>query len=119
MNPDLTQQCKESLETQRTTLRRRVNQIESRQRQHNGPLSADFQEQATELENEEVYTFLGESGRVELVKVEKALHKIENDEFGYCEDCDGEIGEGRLRAVPYALFCIKCAEKREKRKAVA
>lgn len=38
-----------------------------------------------------------------------ALARIDEGEFGYCEDCGDEIAEGRLRLDPAAPRCISCA----------
>ena len=38
-----------------------------------------------------------------------ALARIDEEEFGYCEDCGEEIAEGRLRLDPAAPRCISCA----------
>jgi DnaK suppressor protein len=38
-----------------------------------------------------------------------ALARIDEVEFGYCEDCGEEIAEGRLRLDPAAPRCISCA----------
>ena len=38
-----------------------------------------------------------------------ALARIDEGEFGYCEDCGEEIAEGRLRLDPAAQRCISCA----------
>ncbi len=48
-----------------------------------------------------------------LKKVEHARNKILNGTFGYCEDCDSEITEKRLRVRPTASFCIHCQEEKE------
>lgn len=47
-------------------------------------------------------------------KINKALDKIENDEYGYCETCDEKIFEKRLEFNPYFTNCISCAEKKER-----
>ena len=50
-------------------------------------------------------------------KIEKTLAKIDNDEFGYCEQCGTEIGIKRLEARPTADLCVDCkslAEIKEK-----
>ncbi|MEO1942617.1 MAG: RNA polymerase-binding protein DksA [Campylobacterales bacterium] len=44
----------------------------------------------------------------ELKEVEEALKRIERGEYGICEMCGEEIGEARLRAKPYARYCITC-----------
>ncbi|MCX6357896.1 MAG: TraR/DksA C4-type zinc finger protein [Candidatus Aureabacteria bacterium] len=49
--------------------------------------------------------------------IDSALAKIENGEYGSCEQCDQPIGESRLNAVPYARFCLHCKEHEEKSQA--
>ena len=46
-----------------------------------------------------------------LHEIEDALAKMDNDTYGTCESCGGEIGDARLEAMPAARLCIKCASK--------
>ena len=46
----------------------------------------------------------------ELRRIAVALRRIENDEFGYCLNCDEEIAPGRLDFDPSIPNCIDCAE---------
>jgi RNA polymerase-binding transcription factor len=48
-----------------------------------------------------------------LLEIDEALRRIENDEFGTCEECDEEIGMGRLRAQPWTRLCVRCKEDEE------
>ncbi|MEJ2405430.1 MAG: RNA polymerase-binding protein DksA [Candidatus Thiodiazotropha sp.] len=41
-------------------------------------------------------------------KIDEALEKIDNQEYGYCESCGVEIGIRRLEARPTATLCIDC-----------
>ena len=41
-------------------------------------------------------------------KIDAALERIEQDEYGYCEVCGIEIGIRRLEARPTATLCIDC-----------
>lgn len=41
-------------------------------------------------------------------KIEDALERLRNDDFGYCEACGIEIGMKRLEARPTATLCIDC-----------
>ncbi len=41
-------------------------------------------------------------------KIDEALARIENGEYGYCESCGVEIGIRRLEARPTATLCIDC-----------
>tara|TARA_R110002110_G_scaffold376446_1_gene586256 strand:+ start:7032 stop:7367 length:336 start_codon:yes stop_codon:yes gene_type:complete len=73
------------------------------------PVSADFSEQVTELEHEEIIHALDEEGRVELKRISQALQRIESGDYEFCSLCGEEIGEGRLQALPEASQCINCA----------
>ena len=55
-------------------------------------------------------------GREKLLlgKIEAALSRIEEGEYGVCEDCGGDIGEKRLEARPVTTLCIRCKEAQEK-----
>ncbi|WP_414041851.1 RNA polymerase-binding protein DksA [Acidithiobacillus sp. M4-SHS-6] len=53
-------------------------------------------------------------------KINQALDRIKEGEYGYCEACGVEIGLRRLEARPTATLCIDCKtleEKREKQMA--
>ena len=47
-------------------------------------------------------------------KIEKALKKIELNEYGDCTDCAGPIKFERLLARPTAELCIQCKEEAER-----
>ena len=41
-------------------------------------------------------------------KIDEALSRIDNEDYGYCEICGVEIGIRRLEARPTATLCIDC-----------
>ena len=43
-----------------------------------------------------------------LSKIEEALERVAEGEFGVCEDCGEEIGLKRLEARPVTTLCIDC-----------
>lgn len=50
-------------------------------------------------------------------KIDKALERLEEDDYGFCDACGVEIGIRRLEARPTATLCIDCktlAEIKEK-----
>ena len=55
----------------------------------------------------------GRRRRQKLLQIDAALARIEDDEFGWCQECGDAIAPGRLEADPTALLCIACAEKSE------
>lgn len=48
-----------------------------------------------------------------LKKVDEALTRLDNGEFGICESCGEDIGKERLSARPVATLCIACKEAQE------
>lgn len=46
---------------------------------------------------------------VERRRLSAALARIEEGEFGYCEDCGEAIAPGRLHLDPAATRCVDCA----------
>src|SRR5438093_11380690 len=48
-----------------------------------------------------------------LNKIDDALFRLEQGDYGYCFECGDEIAEKRLRALPFAVRCKDCEEARE------
>jgi len=46
-----------------------------------------------------------------LEEIAAALGRIEQGTFGHCEDCRKAIPKDRLHALPYARYCVKCAQR--------
>ena len=45
-----------------------------------------------------------------LRKVRAALEHIQDGSYGICLHCDSAINPKRLRAVPWATYCVPCQE---------
>ncbi|QPJ64159.1 MAG: hypothetical protein G3M78_01565 [Candidatus Nitrohelix vancouverensis] len=50
-----------------------------------------------------------------LVKLEKALDKVDLPEFGTCVSCGLAIPAGRILLMPEIEICVSCAEKKSSR----
>jgi len=48
-----------------------------------------------------------------LSKIEEALHRIDDGEFGVCDGCGEDIGLKRLEARPVTTLCIDCKTLQE------
>ena len=42
--------------------------------------------------------------------VEEALDRLDTGDYGICVECDEPIAEKRLRALPWARYCVTCQE---------
>ena len=52
---------------------------------------------------------VGSSLEVGLARVERALSKLDEGTYGYCDGCGGPIPQDRLEAMPDAVLCMACA----------
>jgi len=79
---------------------------------HEG-MSADWNEQASERENDEVLESLGNSSEQELSMIKYALMRIDEGNYFQCDECGEDIPLARLDLLPYTAHCVDCAEKIE------
>lgn len=49
----------------------------------------------------------------ELIRLQSALQRLDEDAYGYCQDCDEPIHEGRLKIDLAADYCVQCADSHE------
>ncbi len=52
---------------------------------------------------------VGESLEATLARVERALAKLDQGSYGFCDSCGAAIDPGRLRARPDSSLCLSCA----------
>lgn len=88
----------------------RLERVAGHIKRRDGPLSADFEEQATERQNDEVVFALDVSLSDELRAIDAALDRISNGGFGICVNCGDPIEPARLNAIPFAATCVACKE---------
>ena len=102
---------RERLLRRREELRQRASDASAEARHESDPLSADFAEQVTQRENDDVLGAISDSARAELEQVEGALKRLASGRYGICAACGEEIEPERLAAVPYTDRCRACAER--------
>jgi DnaK suppressor protein len=50
-----------------------------------------------------------------LGEIADALERIQEGDFGKCEECLNPIPKTRLQAIPYTRYCVDCARKLEQK----
>lgn len=98
----------------RRLLEMRLAELQSRSARIVGdlvePLSADFEDQAVEQEDDEglaqEYDLVGK----EIAAVRAAIARLDAGDYGICTRCGAEIDPRRLEALPEAAFCVSCAK---------
>ena len=76
--------------------------------------SADIVDQASSQTEKNVEMRTVNRQRKLLSKIDKAIKKIEDNTYGYCEETGEPIGIKRLLARPIASLTIEAQEKHEK-----
>jgi RNA polymerase-binding transcription factor DksA len=73
------------------------------------PANDDWGEEAIESEGVEVLEEIGEVTLEEISQIKRALSRIDAGKYGECIKCGGPISQERLKALPHATNCVKCA----------
>ena len=76
--------------------------------------SGDIYDQASNERDRELLLLLGDREREKVRNIDEALARLDEGEYGICEDCEEEIPLGRLKAMPFARLCVKCKTDLEK-----
>ena len=74
----------------------------------------DIYDQASSERDRELGLLLGDREREKIHSIDDALLRIDEGEYGICEECDEDIPLGRLKAMPFTRHCVKCKSDLEK-----
>lgn len=97
---------KARMEKRLQTLERRLAEIDQTLRE---PEGNDPEEQAVDLDDDDVLESLAVAGRNEMYLIRTALGRMEQGHYGRCQSCGRRISDRRLRALPEASTCLRCA----------
>jgi len=76
--------------------------------------SGDVVDAALDSVQDEISSQLAEVESRELARIEIALERMREGQYGICEACGTNIPLARLNALPYATLCIKCQRETER-----
>jgi RNA polymerase-binding transcription factor len=108
MPPDMNkyEDIAKALKIRLSELTGRVAEIDSELRK---PLSADSEDRATDIENQDALEGIEISEIREIQQIGEALKRIAEGTYGVCSQCGEDIDPKRLKALPTATRCISCA----------
>lgn len=102
-----------ALSKRKAQLIARLGELDSRLRGIEDELmshqSRDWEDLATEREQDEVLTSMGDGGREEIRGIFAALERMRQGEYGFCVTCGARISDERLDVLPATPFCRHCA----------
>ncbi len=94
----------------------RVRVLRKEEQEDAVELPADDLDVARSLEDMETEAGLIERCEYRLKAIDAALSRLERGRYGICEKCKEEIPIERLKAVPFAAYCIDCQSERNERR---
>ncbi len=68
----------------------------------------DLYDLADEERNRQLSLLLSNRDRRKLIDIEGAIQRIEEDTYGFCEECGDKISPERLKIMPFAHLCVDC-----------
>src|SRR6266478_1079430 len=105
---------KKKLVSRREELMKTIARTEEEGRQADDDPTVDLADKAANSYTKEFLFGMTNTDRVILNQIEAALKRINSDDYGVCANCQEELQQKRLEAVPWAKHCINCQEKAEK-----
>lgn len=99
-------EIKNTLESRLRELTERLGEIDEDLHEEK---EEDSEERAMEIADEEILEGIGSASLNEIQQIKNALERLRVGTYGTCTHCGAQISEPRLRAVPHAALCIKCA----------
>ena len=105
---------KKKLLARREDLLKTIARTEEEGRQADDDPTVDLADKAANSYTKEFLFGMTNTDRALLNQIDVALKRINEEEYGVCMNCEEEMQQKRLEAVPWARHCINCAEKAEK-----
>jgi len=104
---------KKRLLARRDELVKTITRTEEEGRQADDDPTVDLADKAANSYTKEFLFGQTNTDRAILNMIDEALKRIRNNEYGTCANCQEEMQQKRLEAVPWAKHCISCQEKKE------
>jgi|SRR5580765_3261344 len=105
---------KKKLQAKRDELMQNIARTEEEGRAADEDTTVDLADKAANSYTKEFLFGQTNTERNLLNLIEQALKRIKNGSFGACANCEDEMQQKRLEAVPWAAYCIDCQEKQER-----
>jgi RNA polymerase-binding transcription factor DksA len=80
-----------------------------------GLLNPDTLDAANDLEEEQLWLAVAERREEINGQIDEAVRLLSEGRYGRCVDCQMVISPARLRALPFAIRCLACQERLERR----
>ncbi len=105
---------RDKLLSRREGLVGQVQAAEAYSRERDAEATQDPADMAANAYTKELMMSMSTNDRQLLEMIDAALVRIEDGQYGKCIHCSQPIQEKRLEAVPWARYCLRCADLNER-----
>jgi DnaK suppressor protein len=109
-----TQQLRNLLNHERNAALARVREYRAAQEGEALPPPSDELDTARALSDVETHASLIERAEERLRAMDFALNRLEQGRYGICTECGDDIPLERLKALPFAAYCVDCQRQRNR-----
>lgn len=113
MNKKEKDEFRKLLAAKKESIIRKLTDTITESKEMESNVAQDLVDKAETSYTKEFLLSLSDGERDQLLQIDEALKRLEHSEFGVCQVCTKEIGEKRLKAIPWTPLCIDCQEKAE------
>jgi DnaK suppressor protein len=104
---------KKKLATRREELLKTIARTEEEGRTADDDPTVDLADKAANSYTKEFLFGQTNTDRSMLQLIDEALQRVKAGSYGSCVECEQELQQKRMEAVPWARYCVTCAEKHE------
>ena len=112
-SPSRFEALRELLNRQRNIELARIKDFRRDQSEAKLTVPSDELEAARSEADVELQASLIERSENRLKAIDAAFSRLEQGSYGTCDQCGNEISLERLKALPFAIYCVDCQEERE------
>lgn len=91
----------------------KLSEVYNESKEAEPEIAQDVGDRAESSYTKEFLLSLSDAERKQLSLIDEALKRIEDCEYGTCQMCHRDISKKRLKAIPWAPYCINCQQKAE------
>ena len=111
MNKKEQKEIKDKLLAERSLL---INKLKSNDLTIDDAETPDPVDLAVRNYSKNVMLAVSENETKQLTLIDEAILRVEDKEYGFCQNCEKDINAKRLAALPWARYCLNCQGLLEK-----
>lgn len=99
---------KNTIEHSLESLQKELQELQERLRPIKKDCTLDHAAHQTLLQEQAVFLKRSEDLQARFEQLSATLLRIDNADYGICQECEEDIPVERLKLIPESIYCVKC-----------